>query len=102
LAQRRLLNENEIHLPSLTFNDVLAPSKVQALVDAEGKVVSAVLLPSENPIETLGRTDKGDTNALAVARGLRFSPSSRLTVGQLIFNWRTVAPPATNSPAAAP
>ena len=102
LAQRRLLNENEIHLPSLTFNDVLAPSKVQALVDAEGKVVSAVLLPSENPIETLGRTDKGDTNALAFARGLRFSSSSRLTVGQLIFDWRTVAPPATNSPAAAP
>ena len=36
LAQRRLLNENEIQLPSLSFNDVIAPSKVQALVDANG------------------------------------------------------------------
>jgi hypothetical protein len=99
LAQRRLLNETEIHLPSLTFNDVLAPSRVQALVDTEGNVVYAVLLPSENPVETLGRTDKGDTNALAFARSLRFAPAPRLTVGQLIFNWRTVPSPATNAPA---
>ena len=98
LAQRRLLNETEIHLPSLTFNDVLAPSKVQALVDMEGNVFSAVLLPSENPIETLGRADKGDTNALAIARSLRFAPSSRLTFGELIFNWHIVPLAATNTP----
>jgi hypothetical protein len=98
LAQRRLLNENEIHLPSLPFNDVLAPSKVQALVDAEGNVVSAILLPSENAIETLGRADKGDTNALAIARSLRFAPSSRPMFGELIFNWRTVPLAETNAP----
>jgi hypothetical protein len=98
LAQRRLLNENEIHLPSLPFNDVLAPSKVQALADPEGNVVSAVLLPSENPMETLGRADKGDTNALAIARSLRFAPSSRPMFGELIFNWRTVPLAETNAP----
>ena len=98
LAQRRLLNENEIHLPSLPFNDVLAPSKVQALVDPEGNVVSAILLPSENAIETLGRADKGDTNALAIARSLRFAPSSRPMFGELIFNWRTVPLAETNAP----
>jgi hypothetical protein len=98
LAERRLLNENEIHLPSLPYNDVLAPNKVQALVDAEGNVVSAILLPSENPMETLGRADKGDTNALAIARRLRFAPSSRPAFGELIFNWHTVPLAETNTP----
>ena len=98
LAGRRLLNTNEIHLPSLPFNAVLAPSRVQAFVDPEGNVVSAVLLPSENPMETLGRADIGDTNALIIARSLRFAPSSRPVRGELIFNWRTVPLAETNAP----
>ena len=51
LAQRRRLNQ--IELPSLPWNDVIAPSKVQVLVDTAGNVASTVLLP-DNSIE--GRT----------------------------------------------
>jgi hypothetical protein len=100
LAQRPLLAP--IELPSLSYSDVIAPSKVQALVDAAGSVVSAVLLPPDDVVESAGHPDVGDTNALRIARSLRFAPSSRPTVGELIFNWRTVPPPATNPPAAAP
>jgi hypothetical protein len=96
LAQRRLLDE--VSLPSLPYNDVLAPSKVQALVDADGNVISAVLLPSENPLEALGRADLGDTNALAFTRRLRFAPAPGLTFGELIFRWHTLPPTATNAP----
>jgi hypothetical protein len=100
LAQRQLLAP--VELPSLPYSDVIAPSKVQALVDAAGSVFSAILLPPDDAVEFGGHPDVGDTNALRIARSLRFAPSSRLTVGELIFNWRTVPPPATNPPAAAP
>ena len=100
LAQRRLLAP--VDLPSLPYPDVISPSKVQALVDEAGSVVNAILLPPDSAVEIAGHPDVGDTNALRIALMLRFAPSSRLTVGQLIFNWRTVPPPATNSPAAAP
>jgi TonB family protein len=90
LAQRRLLAE--INLPSLPCGDVLRPGKVQALVDAAGSVISVALLESSG-------LELADSNALTIARTARFAPSSRLTVGQMIFNWRTVPPPATNSPA---
>jgi TonB family protein len=93
LAQRKLLTPE--NLPSWPWADVIAPSKVQVLVDTAGNVVNVVLLEASGP-------ELADTNALALARRLRFAPASRLTVGQLIFNWRTVAPPATNSPAAVP
>ncbi len=100
LAQRRLLDK--INLPSLQYNDVIAPSIVQALVDEAGNVVSAVLLPSENSMEAAGRAAIGDTTALQIALKLRFAPSSQQTLGRLIFNWRTVPIPATNAPAASP
>jgi hypothetical protein len=100
LAQRRLLAP--VELPSLPYPDVIAPSKVQALVDAAGSVFSAILLPPDDVVESAGHPDVGDTNALRIARSLRFAPSSRPTVGELIFDWRTVPPPATNPPAAAP
>jgi hypothetical protein len=100
LTQRRLLNE--IDLPSLQYSDVIAPSKVQVLVDTSGDVVSAVLLPSENSIEAAGRAAIGDTTALQIALKLRFAPSSQLTLGKLIFNWHTVPIAATNAPAASP
>ena len=63
-------------MPSLPFNDVIAPSRVQVLVDPPGNVVSAVLLPSNNPLEALGRAEIADTNALAIARSLRFAPAA--------------------------
>ena len=53
LAQRRLLRP--LDLPSLPYNDVIAPSIVQVLVDETGNVVSAVLLPSEDSFEAAGR-----------------------------------------------
>jgi len=94
LAQRKLFNE--INPPSLPYNDVIAPSKVQVLVSAAGNVDSAVLLPSENSFEAAGRADIGDTNALQIARTLRFAPAKDLTVGQMIFNWRTIPMTTTN------
>ena len=97
LAQRRL--RGEIALPSLPWSGVAVPSRVQALVDAAGDVVSAVLLPSNTAAEAAGRADVGDEKALQIARALRFSPASRATFGELIFNWHTVPPPAANSPA---
>jgi hypothetical protein len=96
LAQRPLLHP--VSLPSLANNDVLPPSRVQALVDAAGNVVSAVLLPPESAAEALGRSDHGDTNALALARSLRFTRAPSVTVGQLIFRWRTIPLAATNAP----
>ena len=98
LAQRKWLNPAS--LTNWPYADVIAPSRVQMLVDAAGDVVSAVLLPPDNPGET--HYDAADRSALEFARAARFSPSSRLTIGEFIFNWRTVAPPATNSPASTP
>ncbi|HVU07728.1 MAG TPA: hypothetical protein VHG89_04200 [Verrucomicrobiae bacterium] len=100
LAKRQILNPPD--LPSLAYNDLIAPAKVQALVDASGNVVSAILLPSANSWETAARADIGDTNALAITRALRFVPSPRPTVGELIFNWHIVPLPATNAPANSP
>ncbi len=96
LAQRRL--RGGIDLPARPAYDVIAPSRVQVLVDAAGNVVSAVLLPSDNAMEAAGRAAAGDTNALRMARALRFTPASRATLGELIFNWLTVPLSATNAP----
>ncbi len=87
LAQRRLLNE--IVLPSLPFNDVLPPGRVQALVDPAGNVISAMLLEPSG-------LELADTNALAIARTARFATAEQLTFGELIFNWHTI-PAAANS-----
>ena len=89
LARRRLLTA-VTNLPSLPLNDVIAPSRVQALVDASGNVASAVLLPSDNDLEADGRSVMGDSNALVIARSLRFAPAPALTFGQIIFDWHTV------------
>jgi TonB family protein len=84
-----------IHLPSWPYADVLAPSVVQAVVDAAGNVVSTVLLSPSG-------FDAADQYALDFARAARFTPAARLTIGRMIFNWHTVPPPATNPPAASP
>jgi len=95
LARRQLLTP--MKLPAWPYADVIAPSRVQVLVNAAGEVVSAVLLPPDNPGEV--RDPDADQRALELARAARFTPAPGLTMGQLIFNWRTVAPPATNAPA---
>lgn len=81
LAQRRWLNP--VTLPALPCNDVPPPSRVQALVDAAGNVLSAVLLESSG-------VEPADARALAITRNARFAPSKQLSLGELIFNWRTV------------
>jgi hypothetical protein len=97
LAQRRLLEP--INLPSWPYANVIAPSKVQLLVNEAGDVVSAVLLPPDGGFTAADQYDRADQRALELARAARFAPSSRLTIGWMIFNWRTVPPPATNTPA---
>ena len=98
LMQRKWLNP--VSLTNWPYADVIAPSKVQVTVNEAGGVLSAVLLPPDNAIEV--RYNAADQRALELARRLRFAPSSHLTVGLLIFNWRTVPPPATHSSATAP
>ncbi|HUA39161.1 MAG TPA: hypothetical protein VMA35_12290 [Candidatus Sulfopaludibacter sp.] len=94
ITRRPLLTP--MKLPSWPYADVIAPSKVQVLVNAAGDVVSAVLLPSNNAGEV--RDADADQRALALAGAARFAPASDLTIGKLIFNWCTVPPPATNAP----
>jgi hypothetical protein len=97
LAQRQL--PSPINLTNWPYADVIAPSKVQVLVDAAGNVVSTVLLPPDSGFTAADQYEMADQRALELARAARFAPSSRLTVGRLIFNWHTVPPPATNAPA---
>lgn len=89
LSQRRLLNQ--IELPSIAINDVIAPSKVQALVDPAGNVASAVLLESST-------SGKADQRALQLTRNLRFAPAPRLMFGEISFTWHTVPVISTNEP----
>ncbi len=96
LARRPMLNQ--IDLPSLPWNDVIVPSKVQVVVDTAGNVVSTVLLPSDNPLEAASHLDDADRRALELARTARFAPAQYLTVGRLIFNWHTVPLTSTNEP----
>lgn len=81
LAQRRLLNT--IELPSPQYNDVIAPSKVQALVGTDGNVFSPVLLESCGVSEI-------DQRALQLVRSLRFAPAPQLMFGDITFTWHTV------------
>ncbi len=89
---RRLLT-TQTNFPSIQVNDVIPPSKVQALVDPAGNVASAVLLESS----TLAAADQ---QALQLARNLRFTPAPRLMFGEITFVWHTVPviSVATNAP----
>ena len=98
LTQRRLLTP--MTLPSWPYANVIAPSKVQLLVNEAGSVIAANILPSDNNLEALNRYDEADKRALELARAARFTPAPRLTIGRMIFTWHTVPLPATNSPAA--
>jgi hypothetical protein len=90
LARRPLLTPSA--LSSWPYTDVLKPSKLQVLVNAAGDVVSVVLLSPSGYAAA-------DQRALELARAARFAPAPGLTIGKLIFDWCTVAPPATNAPA---
>ena len=86
-------------LPSLDWNDIIAPSRVQVLVDPAGNVISAVLLPPDSDVEAAGRAAKGDTNAVELARRLKFAPAAELAFGEIIFHWHTTPLADTNAPA---
>lgn len=90
LAERGWMAPPE--LPSWPDDDVLQATIVQALVDPEGDVVSGVLVRGSG-------LDAADQRALDIASGLHFAPAPGSTLGELIFNWRTIPLPSTNSAA---
>jgi hypothetical protein len=100
LAKRKLLNE--IVLTNWPCPDVIASSRVQVLVDADGNVVSAVLLPSNNSLKNETHYDVADQRALELSRAAQFTRASHLTIGRMIFNWRAVPPAAAVPPVIAP
>jgi len=91
LAQRQL--PSQFNLTNWPYANAIAPSKVQVLVDMAGNVISTVLLPPDSGFTATDQYEKADQRALELARAMRFTPSSRLTVGWMIFNWHTVPPP---------
>ena len=111
LARHQWLNPQP--LPDWPTAELLAPSKVQVVVDTAGRVQSAVLLPPDYGLESATRNPQADQTALRLAIAARFSPAPQTFVGQMIFNWHAVPlPPAsptptpastnTNAPAAQP
>jgi hypothetical protein len=86
LAGRKILNT--ISAPTVAWNDVPAPSRVQLLVDKDGFVASAVLVESGD--YAADHCPPADQTALELARTLRFMPAEKLMFGEIIFNWRTV------------
>jgi hypothetical protein len=97
LAQR--VRPDPLALPSLPDNNVIPPSKIQVLVDTTGNVISAILLPLADSMETEERYAPADQKALQIARGLRFAPARRLMFGEIILNWHTVPALLNNAPA---
>jgi hypothetical protein len=95
LAQYRWLNPRP--LPDWPSLEVIAPSKVQVVVDVAGRVLSAVLLPPDHGLELAVRNEQADRCALEIARAARFFPPSTLIVGQMIFNWHAVPAPGPAS-----
>ncbi len=93
LAGRPLLFQPAV--PDVPYTDVLLPSKVQALVDPSGTVLSVVLRDSSS-------LDAADALAIALAEQLRFAPARQLAFGDIIFHWHTVPLAVTNNPATHP
>jgi hypothetical protein len=100
LAERRLLTP--VELPSWPSSEILTNSRVQMVVDANGKPVSVTLLyPGSGSKEA-------DADAVRQAANARFAPIagnpgsagnslSDLSWGQIIFDWHTVPKPSTNA-----
>ena len=83
-------------MPSWPYNDVLAATTVQLVVDRHGSVLAANLL-------TRSGLPAADQRALELARASRFemadpaSDTTPMTWGQMVFQWQAV-PPGTNAP----
>jgi hypothetical protein len=100
LARRRLLNAPA--LPAWTGTEMISNSIVQLLVAADGKPVSATLLKPPGSADT-----EADQHALREAGKARFEPfhsadpldpMAGLSLGQMVFEWRTLPVPVTNAP----
>lgn len=70
-------------VPTIACNDVIRPTRVQVVVDADGNVISGVLLESSEFADA-------DRIALELARQIRFAPASKTVIGELTFTWHTV------------
>jgi hypothetical protein len=81
-AGRRLATP--LSLPVQYHNDAVTRSVVEAMIDADGLVISAVILERSGSV-------KADGDALALSKQARFSPgkgNSRMPeLGKLIFEW---------------
>jgi hypothetical protein len=86
-------------LPSLPYDDVIPPSRIQVLVDQSGRILSAILLPSTDSTEAIQRCDAADQRALGIAKQLRFNPARRLDLGEILFSWHTLPVHSNNAPA---
>ena len=104
LSGRRLLSP--MNLPSQHADELLTNTVVQVLVDGQGRVFSAVVLPPGSGSQT------ADQLAQQLSESAQFEPlpggaasgqtgkRSGLTMGTMTFVWKTLA--ATNTPTAAP
>lgn len=91
-------------VPSLPHHDVLADTRVQVSVSAEGLVLPPRLLPTNGLKDPAQRAAQraADQHALELTRALRFAPvpksaeagAATPSEGILVFQWHTVAPPA--------
>ena len=91
-----------VEVPPWPYEDVIAPSRVQVLVDGAGNVIDALSLPSENPNEPATRLNKeADQNAVRLAKTARFEPMPKggtdVTVGEMIFDWQIRSTAANTS-----
>lgn len=98
LRARTLLQPPAI--PSRPHHDVLADTRVQVSVSAEGLVLPPRLLPSNGVKDPAQRA--ADQHALELARALRFAPAPKSpearaatpSEGVLVFQWHTIPSPA--------
>jgi hypothetical protein len=82
-----------VKLPAWPNAELLAPTTVQLLVNAEGMVLTARLLQSSG-------LAVADRLAMELAKGTQFQsvPVGRSASGNLIFNWKTVPPVVSGVP----
>jgi len=82
---RTLLTQPD--LPSLARNEIIGATRVRALVDPNGNVVSSVVIKNAN----LNNADNAaDQLGLQIVRDLRFAPAPSLTLGEITFTWHIV------------
>jgi hypothetical protein len=99
LARRTLVQSPPLR--SWPATDVLADTHLQVLVDADGLIFSPRLLSPGGVQDLMQRA--ADQHAIELTRGLRFAPATNRPTsspaapepGTLVFQWHTIAPPAS-------